>query len=177
MCRAAAGASGRSLDVRVASDEDGESRGRRGAAIMGRTGSRPTGSFFVIDYLGPSSSLSLLNATPLIPLPWVFVIVPRFVSPFRHSTLLSAGTTSGRPRFPPPVSSRLFSLLRAPVSQTLAKPRRRQRLSCRSTRPHYFHRDGSFFTPLSSSYRTSLRSSHFLLRFLITTFSSMTRKF
>lgn len=52
---AAAGASsqagpGRSLDVRVACDEDGESRGRRGAAIMGRTGSPEpgTGSFFVI---------------------------------------------------------------------------------------------------------------------------------
>lgn len=57
---AAAGASstgpgpGRSLDVRVACDEDGESRGRRGAAIMGRTGSpeesreKGTGSFFFV---------------------------------------------------------------------------------------------------------------------------------
>lgn len=46
-------------------------------------------------------------------------------------------------RFPSLVSSRPFSLLRTPVSQTLAKPRRRQRLSCRSTRPLRFHRDGS----------------------------------
>lgn len=111
---AAAGASGRSLDVRVASEEDGKSRGRRGAAIMGRTGSRPTGSFFVIDYLAPWSfqSLSLLPAPPVIPLPRVFVIVPRFVSPFRPSTLFSAETTSGRPASL--LSSRLVSSLLSP---------------------------------------------------------------
>lgn len=105
---------------------------------------------------------------PLIPLPRVFVIGPRFVSPFRPSTLLSAETTSGRPASPPLprlVSSRTFSLLRTPVSQTLAKPRRRQRLSCRSTRPLRFHRDGSgsFFAVIFIVSR-SLSRAHCLRR-------------
>lgn len=133
---AAAGASSRSLDVRVACNEDGDTWPTR-RAIMG-TGSEQTSSFFVIDCLAswsfqsaplcpcsshhlvvPSSSFSLLHRE-------VFVIVARFVSfsPF----YLSSGTTSGRT--PPPrfFSRRSLSL----VSQTLAKPHLGNGLSCRT---------------------------------------------
>lgn len=167
MCSAAAGASGRSLDVRVASDEDGESRGRRGAAIMGRTGSRPTGSFFVIDYLAPWSR----QVSPFCPcratdstalglrhrLSFCVSFSP-FHSPPRRETT--------RPVVPLPLS-RLLSLLRTPVSQTLAKPRRRQRLSCRSTRPLRFHRDGtgSFFAVIFIVSSSKIAHAHRVFHF------------
>lgn len=172
MCSAAAGASGRSLDVRVASNEDGESRGRRGA-IMGGTGFRPTGSFFVIDYLAPWSI-----QPPSSPLPSARPAAdsscPGSSSSSLVLCLLFALPLSSPPRLRPVVplllSSRLFSLLRTPVSRTLAKPRRRQRLSCRSTRPLSVSTEMVLVvsSPLSSSYRDHSRSSpspHFSLRF------------
>lgn len=130
----------------VARRSRGEQQGRR-VAWPTRSGDNGknrflqvlTGSFFVIDYLAPwSFQLLPFSSHPAAatPLPWVFVIVPRFVSPSRPSTLRPAA------RLRPVASSvsllsfsfLLFSLLRTLVSQTLAKPRRRQRLSCRSTR-------------------------------------------
>lgn len=71
-----------------------------------------------------------------------------------------------RPVVPLPLS-RLFSLLRTPVSQTLAKPRRRQRLSCRSTRPLRFHRDGSgsFFAVIFIVSSSKIAHAHRVFHF------------
>lgn len=77
------------------------------------------------------------------------------------SSLLTAETTSGRPAsLPTSALPRPFSLLRTPVSQTLAKPCRRQRLSCRSTRPLSVSTEMILVvsSPLSSSYRDRSRS-------------------
>lgn len=112
---AAAGASSRSLDVRVACDEDGGAWPTR-RAIMG-TGFEPTSSFFVIDCLAP---WSFQSAPPcpfsshrrrvlLLALAVISVIVPRFVSPFRPSI------------FPPGLRPVVLLRASSPVALWLAK--------------------------------------------------------
>jgi len=91
--------------------------------------------------------------------------------------LLFALPLSSPPRLRPAVSL-LFSLLRTLVSQTLAKPRRRQRLSCRSTQPLRFHRDGSgsFFAVIFIVSRPLTLIAAFSTSIFNCNFSSMTRK-
>lgn len=127
---AAAGASSRSLDVRVACDEDGVAWPTR-RAIMG-TGSEPTSSFFVIDCLAPWSFQSAPPCLPfqLPPPSWrIFLLSPAGCSPSSFCVSFSpfhlpSGTTSGRT---PP---RFFFSRRSLVSQTLAKPHLGDGLSC-----------------------------------------------
>lgn len=135
---AAAGASSRSLDVRVACDEDGDAWPTR----RSDNGNRFRADQQLLRYRLSCSLVLSIQPHPVLtaptissPLPppsparstGVFVIVARFVSPFRPSI------------FPPglrPVvllcffSRRSLSISLSLVSQTLAKPHLGDGLSC-----------------------------------------------